>query len=173
MSSVLVADGNRDFVSYIPPINRSVVQELDRSLRDTLKVFSQNRNAEQNPAEVARDITGSVDAVERAASLIGSMGSRIRDLETRVEEAEAQRLILSAERDKSVAQAAAASEKLAAETERRSLAEARAKEHESYSKGLESDLSAARADIERLTAVIAQAFGSIEPMNFNGVGFGT
>jgi septal ring factor EnvC (AmiA/AmiB activator) len=173
MSSVLVADGNRDFVSYIPPINRSVVQELDRSLRDTLKVFSQNRSAEQNPAEVARDITGSVDAVERAASLIGSMASRIRDLEKRVDEAEAQRLTLSVERDKSAAQATTASEKLAAETERRSLAEALATEHEAYSKGLESDLAAAQADIERLTAVIAQAFGSIKPMNFTGPSFKT
>jgi chromosome segregation ATPase len=166
MSSVTVADSDRDFVSYIPPINRSVVQELDRSLRDTLKVFSQSQsNAEERPVEVSRDISGSVDAVERAANLIGSMASRIRDLEKRLDESNAQRTAIIAERDQVSAQYTLVSEKLAAETERRNLAETLNKEHEAYSQGLAGDLAAAHADIERLTAVIAQAFGSIEHAN--------
>jgi uncharacterized membrane protein YqiK len=163
MSSVVVTESDRDFVSYIPPINRSVVQELDRSLRDTLKVFSNSQNnAENRPTELARDITGSVDAVERAANLIGSMATRIRDLEKKVETVVAQHTALVAERDQYVAQCTLVGEKLAAETERRHLAEALNKEHEAYAQGLAGDLSTAHADIERLTDVIAQAFGSIE-----------
>lgn len=158
----MVADSDRDFVSYIPPINRSVVQDLDRSLRDTLKVFGQSQsNGEQHAIEVSRDISGSVDAVERAANLIGSMASRIRELEKRIEDGDAQRLSLIAERDQFSAQCTLVSEKLAAETERRNLAEALNKEHEAYSQGLTGDLAGAHADIERLTGVIAQAFGAI------------
>lgn len=159
----MVAESDRDFVSYIPQINRSVVQELDRSLRDTLQVFGQSRsNAEDKPAESARDISGSVDAVERAATLIASMASRIRTLEKRVDDGEAQCKMLSAERDQLLARSTLVGEKLAAETERRNLAETLNKEHEAYSRALTEDLTVAHADIERLTAVIEQAFGSIE-----------
>lgn len=158
----MVTDSDRDFVSYIPPINRSVVQELDRSLRDTLKVFSQSHNnVDHKQAEPARDIAGSVNAVERAATLIVSLAARIRDLEKRVEDAGAERAALRTERDELAAQCALVTEELAAQTERRTLAEALNKEHEAYSQGLAGDLSMAHADIERLTGVIAQAFGSI------------
>ena len=51
-------------------MDRSVTQELDRSLRSTLKVLSQDQNGvDPRPAQVVRDITGSVDAVERAGAL--------------------------------------------------------------------------------------------------------
>jgi chromosome segregation ATPase len=164
MSSVMVTDSDRDFVSYIPPINRSVVQELDRSLRDTLKVFSQSHNnVDHKQVGPARDIAGSVDAVERAATLIGSLAARIHELEKRVEDANAERAALRTERDEFAAQCTLANEELAAQIERRNLAEALNKEHEAYSQGLAADLSAAHADIERLTGVIAQAFGSIAP----------
>lgn len=92
------------------------------------------------------------------------MASRIRELETRVEDVDARHAALSAERDQLTAQLTLVSEKLAAETERRNLAEALNKEHEAYSQGLAGDLAAAHSDIERLTAVIAQAFGSIQPV---------
>jgi septal ring factor EnvC (AmiA/AmiB activator) len=166
MSSVIVTDSDRDFVSYIPPINRSVVQELDRSLRDTLKVFGQSHNnLDHKQVEPARDIAGSVDAVERAATLIGSLAAHIRELEQRVEDADAQRAALRAERDAFAAQCTLVSDELAAQTERRALAEALNKEHETYAQGLAGDLAAAHADIERLTGVIAQAFGSIAPVS--------
>jgi predicted transcriptional regulator len=163
MSGMLVAESDRDFVSYIPPINRSVVQELDRSLRDTLAVFGQTQaSVDPKPNDLLRDITGSVDAVERAASLIGSMAGRIQTLEKRLEEESAQLLAMSVQRDQVSAQCALVGEKLAAETERRLLVETLNKEHVSYAEGLTRDLSAAHANIERLTAVIAEAFGSIE-----------
>ena len=90
------------------------------------------------------------------------MISRIRKLEATVEEMDGKVAALSAERSQLTSQFALVNEELAAEAERRNLTEALNKEHEAYSQGLAGDLAAAYADIERLTAVIANAFGSIE-----------
>lgn len=160
MSGAAVAQD--DLISHVPPLNKTVVQDLDRSLRETLDLIEKDLGGRSSASSSAtRDISGSIHAVERASSFIKSVSNRVGELEGLLRAAEARCHLLAKEKGDLTARCKLLGEKLAMETERANMAETLNKEHEAYSTAVAEDLARANADIERLTDVIARAFGSM------------
>ena len=163
--------------AFFPSIDRNLILDLDRQLRNGRPLPGPPSEPKLLPAETANrelqsapmpdpsrnmsrpNISSVVQAVEHAAQSMAAMSARIEQLENHIDELEANTRDMEMQLGEAEKALHQADSKLRAEDERATRAEGAAAHQTARAMDLERELSAVHADLARVTEAIAAALG--------------